>query len=70
MKCIAGRVPCERPVVAVLTVGCLHEHLRTGPICAHHIERKRLCCRACLDHPTQPHDRCPVQTLASEPVPA
>lgn len=66
--CVAGWKPCSRPVVAVLTAGCVHEHMRIGPICQHHLDKSGhgLICRACVDHPAQPHRGCVVHELQVE----
>jgi hypothetical protein len=67
--CLAGRSTCTRPVVAEVTAMCIHEHFRTGPICAHHKPMlgapRGLTCRECLEHPTSSHEPCFLRSVAS-----
>lgn len=63
--CVAGVGICTGAVVGVLTAGCLHEHLRRGRVCAHHLNIA-LDCRACRDNASRPHKRCTLQRLHVE----
>lgn len=65
--CVAGTARCDRPVVAILTAGCVHEHIRRGRVCAHHLGLG-LICRVCHDNPVQPHGACDVLHLHTEAV--
>jgi hypothetical protein len=60
--CCAGQAICTRPVVAILTAGCVHEHIRRGRVCEHHASMQ-LFCRPCYDNPTQGHGGCVVHPL-------
>jgi hypothetical protein len=53
--------PCDRPAVHVVRSGCVHEHVRTAPMCAHDFARLsagEVICRACYST-DDPHG-CPM----------
>jgi hypothetical protein len=45
---ICNVLGCDAEPVAVLTLACVHEHQRTGPVCAEHFtEREGMNCFRC-----------------------
>ena len=60
-------IVCGQPAVAVVTAGCVHEHVDTGPVCAACLDRmihgRAWLCGACEDS----HGPCAVM-VTQRPV--
>lgn len=61
--------PCPYPATAQVSMGCVHEHMPVGPMCADHAENAAGPdsvgdCRACRD---AGHD-CPLQFISAVPA--
>jgi hypothetical protein len=61
------RWPCNRAATFAVTIGCVHEHLTTEPMCSGHLDKigdGEGVCSFCQDC-SEPHD-CVVALLRQE----